>query len=155
ETFGVGADQFTAVADVVKSLAFYNRGRTNAFVRPVVDAAGGELVMDGLPEELAVGLAEAHDDAFVSLDFRVPRLGVVGADKDFAVGDNRAAVRFGAKLLEPFHILEFPVFDAPVGRRIFLSGVDGIARNAAAEHRPGVRRDLEGLAGGLLLSRRA
>src|SRR5437667_2636885 len=79
EAIDVSADQLAAVADIVEAVAFYKGTGANTFFRPVVDAAGGELVVHGLPEELAGGLVKAHDDALVPLDGGVARLLVVGA----------------------------------------------------------------------------
>ena len=77
---------------------------------PVVDAAGGQLVVDVLPKELAGRLFETHQDALVDrLAHRVDvglvaRFVIVGADEDLAAGDDRPAVGLGAELCFPLDV---------------------------------------------------
>src|SRR5205814_477832 len=87
-----GTDDLAAVVDVIELVALDERAGADAFLGPVVDAAGRELVVGVLPEELAGRLLEAHHDALVALDVRDTRLAVIGADKDLAAGEDRAAV---------------------------------------------------------------
>src|SRR5579864_7480870 len=89
---GVGANQLVAVVHVVDAVPLDGGGGGDADLGEVVLVGVGQLVVDRLPEELAVRLAEAHQDALVVLDLRVARLVVVGADVDLAAGDDRAAV---------------------------------------------------------------
>ena len=104
EAVDVGADDLAAVADVVDAVALDGGRRADALLRPVVDLAAGQLVVDRLPEELAGLLVEAHQDALVDgsspclVDVAlVARLLVVGADEDLAAGDDRPAVGAAAE----------------------------------------------------------
>src|SRR5208337_1163896 len=89
----VGADQFAAVADAVDAVAIHVARRADALPGPVVHAARGQLVVNVLPEELSIGLAEAHHDALVALDTRLAYELVVRADEDLAAGDDGIAER--------------------------------------------------------------
>ena len=134
-----------AVGDDVDAVSLDGRRAAQALLGPVVDAAGGELVVDVLPEELAGGLVEAHEDAHVDRlglavrgllrVARIARVLVVGADEDLAVGDDRAAVGARADAGDPLDVLLG--FDVPVGRGALFVGVDHVARRTAAEHRQG------------------
>ena len=98
---------FAAIADVVDSLAVNRRRGADAFLRPVLNSAGGQFVVNGLPEEFAVDFLEAHDDPFVALTIRDRAALVVGADEDLAVADDRTAIGLGAELLDPQDVVSF------------------------------------------------
>src|SRR5262249_54578489 len=133
-----------AVADVVDPFAFDDGTGADALPGPVLNAADlAQLVVHGLPEELAVGLVEAHDDALVDrllavlIDVaRVARGLVVGADEHLAIGDGRAAVGLVAQLGRPLDVLLHPLLDAPVGRHALVGEVHQVALVGAAEHGP-------------------
>src|SRR5262249_23166767 len=107
---------------------------TDAFLRPVVDTTAGELVMDDLPLEFAVGLAQAHDDALVALDVLVARPVVVRADEDLAAGEDRPAVGLAAEELRPEDVLV--VGNVPVGGHVLFDEVDEVALHRAAPDGP-------------------
>src|SRR5258707_404741 len=129
ESVGRGADDFAAVAAIVNALPFDDGRGADAFARPIVYATGFQFVVNGLPEKLAVFLVEAHQDALIALDLGVLRVLVIGADEDFAVGDDRAAVSLGAKVSHPFDILLAAHLDAPLGGYIAFPRIDHIAGN--------------------------
>ena len=54
EAFGVEAQDFGAIGDIVEAVAGDVRSGADALLRPVVDAAGRQLGMGDLPEERAV-----------------------------------------------------------------------------------------------------
>ena len=123
--FDVGTDQFAAVADVVDAIAVDVARRADALLGPVVHAAGGELVVDDLPEELAVGLAEAHHHALVALDLGLAFDLVVCADEDLAAGDHGVAERLRAELGDPLDVLARG--DIPTVGDVLLHGIDHVA----------------------------
>src|SRR5207247_98126 len=127
-----------AIADVPDPLALDRRRRADALFGPVHDPAGRQLVVDELPEELAVRLAEAHDDALVAAYLLVARAVVVGADEDLAAGDGRPAVGLAAQVGRPEDVLLLARRDAPVGRRVLLEQVDEVPLHRAAPQGPGV-----------------
>ncbi len=104
-----------------------------------VDGGVGELVVDDLPEELAVGLVEAHHHALVARDVRVARLVVVGADEDAAAGHDGAAVGRAAELGLPLDVLLLLLFDAPRIRHVLFERVGDVALDGPAEHGAVVR----------------
>ena len=102
----LGADDLAAGRDVVEPVALDDRrGAAGRRRRPVLEDLVGGHVVDDLPEELAVGLVEAHEDGLVALDLGIARHVVVGADVDLAAGDDRAAVGLGAELGDPLDVL--------------------------------------------------
>src|SRR5262249_7115215 len=143
EAFGVGADELAAVADVIKPVALHRGAGTDALLGPVVDAPRGQLVVDRLPEELAVRLAETHDDALVQpllpglIDVAgIARLLVVGAAEYLAAGDDGSAVGLGAQVHAPLDVLLAAGLDAPFGWDVPFERIDEVTTNAAAEHGP-------------------
>src|SRR5665213_4374665 len=62
EAAGAGANQFASIAHVPEPVALNVGAGTEAFILPIVDATAEQFVADRLPEELAVGLVEAHQD---------------------------------------------------------------------------------------------
>ena len=130
----VDRHQLAAVRDVVDDAVLDQRRRADALVRPVVGAPGGQLVVHRLPQELAVGLAERHQDALVPLDVRDPCSAlVVGADEHHAAGDDRVAVGLRAELGHPLDVLLG--LDVPGGRQA-LHARHHVAVGRAAPHRP-------------------
>ena len=137
---------------VVDAIAVDDRGRAEAFARPVVDLAARQLVVDHLPEELARLLVEAHEDALV--DRRavgvvvgrlaaiavVARVLVVGADEDLAAGDDRPAVGPAAERFLPLDpVAEYADLGVvlALGELVGesrLDQVDEVAAGRAAEH---------------------
>src|SRR5262249_13456537 len=124
-------------------------GGAVALVGPVVAGAGHQLVGDGLPEDRAVGLGEAHDDPLVALDRRVAGPVVVGADEDLAPGEGRPAVGLGAQGDPPLDVLLLALGDGEVQGQALLGEVDEVALHAAAEERPAAGLLLLGLVGRL------
>ena len=105
EPVHVHRHQLPAIRHVVDDAVFDERGGADALIRPVVRAPGGELVVDGLPHELAVGFAKRHQDPLVPLDVRIARPLVIGADKHHAARDHGIAVGLRAELGDPLHVL--------------------------------------------------
>ena len=54
KTLRVEANQLGAIRDVVNSIPLNQRGRSDALIRPVVNPARRQFVVDHLPHELAV-----------------------------------------------------------------------------------------------------
>ena len=90
------------------------------------------FVVGRLPEELAVGFTEAHEDTLVAGDGRVARCFVVGAHVDPAVRNDRAAVSAAAEPGHPLDVLAG--FDVPIMGNVPIDAVYHVARDAAAEH---------------------
>jgi len=89
--------------------------------RPIEGAAGGQLLIGVLPEELAVGFAEAHQHAAVPWLFGIADQLVVGSHVDLAARHYGVAVALGAQFRHPLDV--FLGFDIP--------------RNGNAGHRRG------------------
>ncbi len=132
EAVGVGGHDLAAVRDVVDAVVVDVGRRADALLRPVVDAAGGQLVVGHLPEELAVGGAERHHHALVAFGAGAAPALVVGADVDLPAMDDRAGVGLRAELLVPLDVLA--AGDVP-GRGQTGLARDHVARRRAAEHR--------------------
>ena len=92
EPFGVQANQLSAVAHVVEPLSFHGGGGADALLGEVVFRSGSQFVRDGLPQELAIGLPEAHEHAPVALDIGVPGIPIVGAEEDLPIGHHRVSI---------------------------------------------------------------
>ncbi len=138
EALGVEADDVRLVRGVVEALALDEGRGADALLRPVVDPAGGELVGDHLPEELAVAGPEGHDHALVALQLRVAHGLVVGADEDLAVGHHRTRVGLGAGGLGPLDV--HAGLHVPLRGQAGLVG-DHVAGRVGAEERAlGLRR---------------
>ena len=133
EALDVHRHDLAAVRHVVRDPVFDERRRTDALERPVVRAPGGQLVVDGLPEERAIRLLERHEDALVALDRRVLHRFVVGPDEHDAVGDDGIAVGLRAELGDPLDVLLR--LDVPARRQILHAG-DEVAIGRAAPHGP-------------------
>ena len=101
EALQVHAHELGAVADVVRAVADDHRRTGHALERPVVDAARRQLLVRGLPQELAVGVAEGHDDAAVAGLLGIAHQLVVGAHQDDAAADYRVAVGLRARAWPP------------------------------------------------------
>src|SRR5262249_19559614 len=108
-------------------------GRADALLGPVVYLAGGELVVGGLPQQLAGLLLEAQHDALVALDLGPEIAAVVGADEDLAARDDRIAVRLRAQRRGPQDVP--PGLHVPFGWDAGLIG-DHVAVRGPAPHRP-------------------
>ena len=108
-----GTNQFATIVHVIKPLAFDDGRRADSLVRPIVDTAGGELVVNRLPEEFAVRFTEAHQHALVAGDLGVARIVVVGADEDLAIGHDRTAIGLRAEI----HFEDGAVVLRPTSRR--------------------------------------
>ncbi len=76
----VEAAYFAAISDVIEPVAFDQRRGADALKRPVIGAAGGQFIVHILPEKLAVGFTEGHQDAFIARDFGIFQAFVVGSD---------------------------------------------------------------------------
>src|SRR5207244_3275845 len=120
KSFRIRTDKLAAIVDVIKAVALHRGRRTDTLLGPVIDAAGGELIVDRLPQEFAIRLAEAHDDAFIQrlvpglVDVAgIARLLVIGADKDLAAGNDRSAVSLRAQIDAPLDIFLAARLDAP------------------------------------------
>ena len=143
EALQVHAHELGAVADVVRAVADDHRGTGHALERPVVDAAGRQLLVRGLPQELAVGLAEGHDDAAVAGLLGIADQLVVRADQHDAAADDGIAVGLRSELGHPLHVLAG--LDVP-RRRQALHERDHVALGRAAPHRPVARGRVAGRA---------
>src|SRR5262249_48858821 len=75
----LGADDLGAIVDVIEPIALDDGAGADTFIGPVVDAAGRQLIVDRLPEELAGRLIKAHQHAFVALACGVAGLALGGA----------------------------------------------------------------------------
>ena len=133
EAVGVDRHQLAAVRHVIDDAVLDQRRRADALERPVVRAPRRQLVVHRLPHELAVRLAERHQDALVALDLGILVALVVGADEDQAVGDDRVAVGLRPELGHPLDVLLR--LDVP-GRRQPLHAREHVAVGRAAPHRP-------------------
>ena len=133
ESLDVDRHHLAAVRHVVRDAILDERRRAHALEGPVVRAARRQLVVHRLPEELAVGLAEGHQDALVSLDRRILHRFVVRAHEHDAVGDDRVAVGLRPELRDPLDVLLR--LDVPA-RRQPLHARNEIAIGRAAPHRP-------------------
>src|SRR5439155_19411811 len=85
---GVEADHFAAAGHQVNAVALHAGRRKQAQTLPVVHLAGGELGNDELPEKSAGFFVETKQNAAVALMLRVARIFIVGADENFAPGDD-------------------------------------------------------------------
>ena len=133
EALGVEAHHLAAVADVVDLVALDQRRAGDALERPVVDAAGGDLLVGDLPQELAGVLLEGHQHAAIADLLLVAQQLVVGADEDLAAGDGGVAVGLRAEVRDPLHVglgLDVPLVGQALRRR------DHVAGRRAAPHRP-------------------
>ncbi len=97
----VDANQLAAIAHVIRTVADHARGRADALLGPVVHLPGGQLVVRGLPEELAGLSVEAEHHALVAFDLRAELTAVVRADEDAPAGDDRVAVCLGPERRAP------------------------------------------------------
>ena len=133
EAGGVGADELTAVADVVDAVALDAGVGGDALLGPIDRGAAGQLVVRGLPEQLAGLLVEAEEAAFVAFAVGAEVAAVVGADVDVAGGDDRRAVGGGAERGDPLHVRVF--VEIPL---LWYAGGcgGGVAVRCAAEHGP-------------------
>ncbi len=104
EAVGAEADDVRLVRGVPEPLALHEGGGAHALLRPVVHAAGGQLVGGHLPEELTIGGRERHHDALVAFDLRVALPLVVGPDEHLSVRHHRTGVALGAGGLRPLHV---------------------------------------------------
>jgi hypothetical protein len=104
EPLHVHADELATVGNIVGPVAVDARRGGHALERPIVHPAGRELVVHRLPEELAVGLAEAHDDALVAGDLGVAPALVVGADEDSPISDHRGGIGLRAQFHGPLDV---------------------------------------------------
>ena len=66
KTLGVEGRNFPAAGHVVETLTFDERRAADSLILPVVDATGGELFRERLPEEFTVGFAEGQQDPRIS-----------------------------------------------------------------------------------------
>ena len=96
ESLGVRGDQLGFIGDVVEPVSLDIGRRAHTLKRPVVNPAGGQLVVGGLPEELAGLGVERHHVAAIAGEVRVAQAFVVGAGEQLAAGDHRAAVALRA-----------------------------------------------------------
>ena len=122
-----------AVADVVEAAILDERRRGDALKGPVVGAAGLELHVRLLPEELAVRFAERHEHAAVAGLLRVAQQLVVRADEHHAAGDDRIAVALRSEVGDPLDVLLR--LDVPLGRQPLHVG-HHVAVGRAAPHGP-------------------
>src|SRR5262245_59102583 len=65
QPFRGGADDLATVAAIPDAISLSDRRRADAFLRPVLHPAGRQLIVNRLPEELSIALAEAHQHALV------------------------------------------------------------------------------------------
>ena len=119
KAFGIEAGDFTAAGDEPQPVAFDQRRAANALQRPIVYAAGRQLLAGMLPQKLPVGFVEAEQAAQV--DFRRIPLQIAGAvvraDIDFTVGDHRIAVALRSEQRDPFDVLARTRYPFPSRRR--------------------------------------
>ena len=107
KALGVEADDLAAAGDEPQPVPFDAGRAADAHQRPIVHAAGGQLLARVLPEELAVGFVEAQEHAQVDRGRIALQIAgaVVGADVDLAVGDDRVAVGLRAEPGDPLDVL--------------------------------------------------
>ena len=133
---GAGADQFRRGSQVIQAVSLNDRGGQHTIVPSLVHNFRRRHVVSDLPEELAVGFAEAHQDRFGVLHSGVARFLVVGADENFASGDGRRQIAARADRRDPLNIL-LPTFaDHPLGRHVLVERVDHVPLRVSAEHGP-------------------
>ena len=107
EAFRVEAAHLAAAGDEPELLALHERRAADPLQRPIVNAAGLELLRRVLPEELSV--IDVERDQAAEVDFRWvaldPPAGVVGADKRLAAGDDHVAVGLRTEPRHPLDVL--------------------------------------------------
>src|SRR2546427_456779 len=67
----VGTAQLPAVAEVIDPIAVHGRRRGNPVLGKIIFLGVVQFVVDRLPQELAVRLAQAEEDALVAFDRRI------------------------------------------------------------------------------------
>ncbi len=135
KAIGVETDDLAAIIHVPQPVPLAIRRAADALLRPVVHAALRKLGAGILPEELPRLLVEAKqaaqvDGAGIALDVAGT---VVCADENFAVGDDRIAVRLRTELGGPAEV--FLVFGAELNRDV-LALRRVVSRRPAAPLRP-------------------
>src|SRR5207302_9285359 len=91
------------------------------------DFARFELWHDELPEKFTGLFIKAQQNAAVALMLRVARIFVVGADEDFAVGDDNIAVSLRTERGHPLDVFggfHVDLFGAGLG----LAGVEAVGQ---------------------------
>ena len=106
EALRVEAFHLAAAGDVPEAIPLDVRRAANPLERPVVDAAGRELLTRILPEEAAVVGVEGKETAEIDARWIAPdpALAVVGADVGLPSGDDRIAVALAAELGHPGNV---------------------------------------------------
>jgi hypothetical protein len=131
ESVDVGADQLGPVGDVVQAVSLEGRSGADTLQRPVVHAAGAELGVGRLPQELARLGVEGHDVAPVALELRVDLEFVVRADEDLSVVHDGAGVGLRAERHRPLDVQ--PGFGVELRGDALLVGCH-VAFGRVAEH---------------------
>src|ERR1035438_1517865 len=97
----VQADEFAAVRYVVQAVGLHQGRGAGADIGPVLRRAGRQFRVGVLPEERAVGFAEAHQHAAVAGFGGVARRFVVGADVDLPARYDGVAIGLRAQFRHP------------------------------------------------------
>src|SRR5213594_2473526 len=92
EAVDVEAKDDAAIADVIEPVSLDQRRRCDALERPIVRAARLQFQVRVLPEELAVGFAESHENAAITWLLWIAQQLIVGTDESHSPGYNRVAV---------------------------------------------------------------
>ena len=106
EALRVEAFHLATAGDVPQPVALDVGRAADPLERPVVDAAGGELLARILPEEAAVVGVEGKETAEIDARWIAadPALAVVGADVGLPSGDDRVAIALAAELGHPGNV---------------------------------------------------